>query len=174
MQSAAPLVKRILIQCPSIVPTTHPELDACHYETVDDVLFLRIWVGKGRYTVIQEDRDLKYQRTLTTPIAPLSSAVVGFKITSDTAIQSLRNAVQHISLLCRSPDLTTHTPLRVLDFCEPDWRDRVLYNDEYYTQRIGRIRMIEPKGSTIGLGLQNYSDGFELEFEELEKRSLVG
>jgi len=172
--SSAPIVKRLLFPCTSAIAAAHA-LDSCWYETIGSQLYLKMYVGRNKYTQIAEDRELNYVRSLLKPIAPLSLAVTGFEVASEHVEQEYEDTLQHIALNCLNAAMTVHTPIAVLDFVKPDYRDRVLdANGEYYTIRTGRITSIQGKGASVGLGSKIYGEGVTVRFEEVNKRRWVG
>lgn len=162
--------KRLLIRCSEAIATASVDLDACWYEFIGSDRYFRLWVGKGKYTPIYEERDLGYQRTLTTTIAPISSAKTGFEAQIEHADLAVQDAVRRIVKAQTSADGRSHIPSTILDFCDPEVDDRTLQAGEWYTVRTGRIFHPEMKGGSVGWGDRSYGEGFSLKFEELNKR----
>lgn len=167
-------LKRLLIRTPDAIAALHPDVDECWYEFIGADRYLRLWVGKGKYTPVYEDRDLSYQRTLSSAIAPISYALVGFEAQIEHSDLAVRDIALHLALAQTSADRRTHTPTTILDFVQPEPPpDRAVYLGEAYTRRVGRLLYPETKGGSMGWQGRNYGEGFMLKYEELQRRRMA-
>lgn len=164
-----PQFKRLLIKCPQPIREAHPTvLDDC-FETINTTLYLRLWVGRGKYTPSIDTEESGYLDVLSGAIAPIDKGRVGFEAVIEQNFEVMK-LVEHLRRNCLSPNKKKHTPLEVWDFVLPQWDDAQVYNNESYTPRLGRIVSVQPQGASIGWGSALYGDGFTIRFKELKQR----
>jgi hypothetical protein len=172
------VVGRILFRCDPTLISGRIGVDLLPrwFEVVDGETYLVLFALPGQYTSAWEkDEDRSQYRDLTTgQFAPIVMGRYGFEV--DAAQLDLRyvDFLREISVNCTSPDLTTHTPLKVLDFARPHSRDKILIGDQYCTVRVGRITDIKESTGSIQLRGIPYGSSFKVSFQEKKKRRYIG
>jgi hypothetical protein len=166
---STPTTKRLLLKCPLPIRQAHTAVaDEC-FETISSLLYLKLYMGRGKYTPTVDAEGVGYQDLLSGTLAPIDKGRVGFEAVIEQNFEVM-HLVEHLRRNCLSTDKKIHTPLEVWDFVHPQWNDRQLYNGEYYTRRLGRIISVQSQGASIGLGSTLYGDGFTIRFKELKPR----
>lgn len=166
-----PTRKRLLIKCPQVIREAHSVPDE-RFETVSSVLYLSLFVGRGKYTPTCDTDENAYIDSFNTEVAPIHNARCGFEAVIEYADMEVQRLVEHLRYNCLSADKKTHTPIVILDFVSPHWNDIQTLNGEYYTARSGRIISIQGSGASIGFNSVMYSDGFTIRFKERQNRIL--
>lgn len=145
--------------------------DPTHYQNTDtnDYVYLRLFpqqyssetdkLGEGGLKVIFSRGD----------VATASTVRRGFKATIMQRERVILDVVQQLILISETSKYNRFTPIKVIDFCNLELGERLIYNGKLATVRYGEITI----DSTIpALSYdQNYlSDNWSLTFKEAKLR----
>jgi hypothetical protein len=108
--------------------------------------------------------DIKYRTTYSGSATTITTVRKGFRVAVTQQQFFLFQIIKKLSAICNTSN--PHTPIKVIDFCSPDFDDFTTYQDGIATTRYGRIDIESNPSIVRGLNMDYCKNAWIFNFED--------